>query len=224
MEQYLEILKRIPLFASVKEEEILAMLDCLGAKVKSFKTGQTILMTGDAISDIGIVLSGRVQIIKVNIMGYQTILTELQSSDLFAETFVCAGIAKSPVTALAAADCKVMFLGFRRIMTVCSSVCTHHTKLIENMLQLLATKNLMLKDKVELLSQRSIRDKILHYLSSCADRTHSTTFSIPFNRNELADFLCVDRSALSRELGKMQEEKIIQYDKNKFIIDRNFSY
>lgn len=216
--EYLSILNKIQLFQGISENELENMLKCLDANIKQFDKEDIIIMTGSEINSVGIVLSGNVKIIEENIFGNQSIIAEIGEGHIFAETFACAGIEKSPVTVIASSACKIMFISFQRIIKSCSSACTFHTRLIRNMLHMIASKNLMLKDKIELLSQRTTRDKLLNYLNSMVKRQKTTKIVIPFNRNELADFLSVDRSAMSRELCKLRDEGVIEFNKNEFEI------
>ncbi len=218
MKNYFDIVLKSPLFYEVKHSDIECVLKCLNAKIKKFDKESIIIFEGDRIEQIGIILSGRIQISKNDFMGNKNILTELSTSDIFGETLVSAQIKKSPVTVEAVTGCEIMFIDYNRIITTCSSACVFHTKLIENMVKVLAEKNLMLNNKLEILSKRSIREKLMQYFIFQAEIKKSREFDIPFSKNALADFICVDRSAMSRELSKMCNEKLIQYEKNHFEI------
>lgn len=173
-------------------------------------------MAGDAVAEVGVLLMGKIQIVQEDIFGNRTIIDQLTAGHLFAETFICAGIKKSPVTVLTITECEILLIKFRQIITTCSSACEFHTKLIENMLQILARKNMILNQKNKFLSQRSTREKIRAYFMHMIAQQGKFNFDIPFSRSELADYLCVDRSALSRELGKLQDEGKIKFHKNAF--------
>lgn len=216
MKNYLPLLRTVPLFEEISEEDLNFLLQCLDSSVKSYPKDSILYLSGSKVTQVGILLSGELQVIREDIAGNRTILTELMPGDLFGETFVCAEIEKSPVTVFATTPCEVMMIQFRHMITTCNSGCSFHTKLIENMMKILARKNLYLNSKIQILSQRSTREKIMEYLMLQAKRTEKTRFSIPYSRNELADFLCVDRSAMSRELSRMQQDGLIQVDKNKF--------
>lgn len=216
MKNYLPLLRTVPLFEEISEEDLNFLLQCLDSSVKSYPKDSILYLSGSKVTQVGILLSGELQVIREDIAGNRTILTELMPGDLFGETFVCAEIDKSPVTVLATIPSEVMMIQFRHMITTCNSGCSFHTKLIENMMKILARKNLYLNSKIQILSQRSTREKIMEYLMLQAKRTEKTRFSIPYSRNELADFLCVDRSAMSRELSRMQQDGLIQVDKNKF--------
>lgn len=216
MKNHLPLLKSIPLFEEIREEDLNFLLQCLDSSVKSYPKESILYLAGSKVTQVGILLSGELQVIREDIAGNRTILTELTPGDLFGETFVCAEIDKSPVTVLATMPSEVMMIQFRHMITTCHSGCSFHTKLIENMMKTLARKNIYLNSKIQILSQRSTREKIMEYLMLQAERTEKTQFSIPYSRNELADFLCVDRSAMSRELSKMQDDGLILVEKNKF--------
>lgn len=212
------IILKSPLFYDVSADEIECMLKCLNAKVKKYDKESTIIFQGDNFEQIGIIISGRIRIVKNDFMGNRNIIAELSESDIFGETIVTAQINKSPVTVESVTGCEIMFIDYNKIITTCSSSCIFHTKLIENMIKVLAEKNFMLNNKLEILSKRSIREKLMQYFIFQAEVKKSRKFDIPFSKNALADFICVDRSAMSRELSKMCNEKIIHYEKNHFEI------
>lgn len=217
MDEKLNILRKNKLFEGINEnlEEVLS---CLGTLEKSYLKDEVILLAGTPIKSLGIIIKGEIQILREDYMGNRTILTELNPGQIFGESFACAGLLESPVTVLAKKKSDIVFLGIHRIIATCSNNCPFHNKIIENLLKLLARKNILLNDKNQLLSQRSIRDKVMSYLSTNAQKKGTSTFEIPFTRNELADFLCVDRSALSRVLSQLQKEGVIHYHKDQFKI------
>lgn len=173
-------------------------------------------MAGDPVNYVGILLSGELQIIQEDYLGNRSILTEVHPGHIFGEALTCAGVDESPVTVVAKSNCHIMCLGISRIVTTCPSSCQFHNQLIENLLKILARKNLLLSNKNQLLSRRTIQDKVLSYLSLLAEKKGNSQFEIPFTRNELADFLCVDRSALSRVLSKLQKDGVIEYQNKNF--------
>jgi CRP-like cAMP-binding protein len=157
-----------------------------------------------------------VQIVKYDDDGKVNILAQFGASKLFGETFACAGIDHSPVTVIAAEKTEILFMNYRKIITTCRASCSFHAKLIENMLNLIATKNLVLNQKIDILSKRKIRDKLMYFFD--LRRGAAKKFTIPFDREELAQYIGADRSALSNELSKMKKEGIIKFDKNTFEI------
>ena len=216
MERIFEIIKNNPLFTGIGFGEFENIFKCLSIKTVDYQKDEVILLSGDPVNYVGIILSGSVQIIKEDIDGRITILTELGVSELFAEVFACAGIIYSPVTVLAVENTEILFMDYKKIITSCSSACLYHTRLIENMLKLVAHKNLMLNQKIEILSKRTTRDKLLTFFDT--QRGMAKKFTIPYNREELAHYLCVDRSAMSNELCKMRDEGLIEFHKNTFEI------
>lgn len=218
MKKFNDVLKKVAIFQNVNESNIESMLKCLGAYEQQYNKNDILLLSGDTVTSVGIVLSGSAQIVREDIMGNRTILSEISASDMFGEAFACANVGKSPVTVLTTTGCSILYIQFKRIVTTCSSSCSFHTRLIENMLSLIAQKNIFLNNKIEILSQRTIREKVMSYFFMQIQKTGSKKFKIPFTRDELADFLCVNRSALSRELCNMREEKMLDFDKNEFEI------
>ncbi|MEG0811983.1 MAG: Crp/Fnr family transcriptional regulator [Eubacterium sp.] len=216
MEQYFESLKRCALFAGVKDSDLLAMMGCLGAIIRYYDKNELILKIDDSVSMVGILAKGKAQVIKEDIFGNRNIVAEIEGGDLFAESVVCAGMKKSPVTVAAVEKCDIIYVNLSKMVSVCGKECHFHTHLIENLLKIIARKNLALNRKLDYLSLRTTREKLIKYLAEEQKRMGSNPFSIPFNRSELADYLCVDRSAMSRELCKMRDEDIISFKKNEF--------
>lgn len=216
MKRYVSILQRSPLFKSMSEQDLLAMLTCLSATVKEYHKDECIWLSGDQVKQVGLVLNGEVLIIKDDLYGNRSVLANVCVGDLFGEAFSCAGIKSLPVSVITVSKSTIMLIDYQRIINTCSNTCVFHMKLIENMLKILADKNIMLTQKIDHMSQRTTREKLLSYLSYVSTRANSTTFNIPFNRQELADYLCVDRSAMSSELGKLKAEGIIDFDRNEF--------
>lgn len=209
-------LLKIPLFSGISAAELPSLLNCLGVKQKSFAKNEYVFVAGQKVRRVGIVLRGRIQIVKDDLMGNRTILAECGAWELFAESFACARVVHAPVSALAAEPAEIMFIDCQRIISVCSSSCRFHNKLVENLLKIVADKNLMLNRKIEVISQRSIREKLLAYLNAEAQKQNARSFRINFSRQELADYLCADRSALSRELSKLQAEGLVSCNGRNF--------
>ena len=207
-----------PLFAGIKNEDMGAMLHCIGYHISSFSRGEIIAFEGDHLKHIGIVLSGRVDMVKEDLWGNKTMLLRMGRNEIFGETFACGDDSLSTVTFLVSEDATVMFMPFSRVMHSCTMACGFHHRLIENMVRLIAGKNRELMQKVDVVSKRTIREKLLAYLSIQAQQQRQRYFEIPLGRVELAEYLCVDRSALTRELAKMKEDGLIDYDRNHFRI------
>lgn len=215
MKDYLDILQKTALFDGMDIDEIKSILNCFGSKRQSFKKQETIIFAGDYVTTVGIVLEGSVQVSTESIDGDRTILTELSAGDIFAETFVCAEVKESPAFVIASTDCEILFVEYLKIITSCQSSCAFHTRLIKNMLKLIAQKNMFFNQKMEFLALRTIRQKIIAYLQYEMKKQRTKNLTLPFKRQELSDYLCIDRSALSRELCKMRDEEMIAFSKNK---------
>ena len=216
MKYIFEVVKHNSLWSGIGYSDFESMIKCMGAETRQYDKGDVVLLSGDTVNNIGFVVSGSVKVIKEDVDGNISILTELAASELFGEVFACAGIDHSPVTVQASDKCEIMFMNYRKVITSCSSACEFHSRLIDNMLKLIAQKNLLLNQKIEILSKRSTREKLLAFFDM--HRGAAKRFTIPFNREELAHYLSVDRSAMSNELCKMRDEGLIKFHKHDFEI------
>lgn len=218
MKKYLSVLQSTALFDHIGESELTSLLSCLSAKVESFEKKQFIFFEGDKVEAMGIVLSGQVQVMKEDFYGNKNIVAVFEPGDLFAETFVCSDAKTLPVSVVSAADSEIMFVDFKKLITTCGNSCAFHHRLVLNMLRILANKNILLNQKMELTAKRTTREKLLAYLSAEAKKAKSASFDIPMNRQELADYLSVERSAMSAELSKLRDEGALDFHKNHFIL------
>lgn len=218
MKEFFPIIHSSQLFSGVSKDELPAVLSCLEAKKVSFPKDTFLLRTGDTAESIGLVLSGSVLIIQEDIWGNCNILSKLGAGETFAAAFACAPGAVLNVSVAAGTDAEVMFLNVKRILTVCSNACGHHGKILRNLLGELAEKNLRLNKKLSHMGQRTTRAKLMSYLSAEAQRLGKHEFDIPFSRQQLADYLAVERSGLSLELGKMRAEGLLDFHKNHFVL------
>jgi len=207
-----------PLFEGIAPEDREAMMGCIGYYVGSFRKGDVVAFEDEHIRQIGIVLSGSVDMIKEDLWGNKNLLLRMRRDEMFGETFACGNDQLSLVTFVVAQDAKILFIPFDRVMRSCTMACVFHHRLIENMVRIIANKNRDLLRKLEVISRRTIRERLLAYLSVQAQVQGKRYFEIPFGRVELAEYLCVDRSTLTRELAKMKEEGLIDYDRNCFRI------
>ena len=208
------ILSNTPLFRGTTPEDVAVMLHCLGSEERRFEKGARIFHAGDRTECLGIVLSGRVMIQSDDLWGNTSVLDNVLPGQIFAETYACTN-EPLMVDVVAAENSSVLFLQVRRVLQVCSNTCAHHNKLIANLLFLSAQKNLNLSRKIFHTSAKSIRARLLSYLSYQSMRAGSRSFTIPFNRQQLADYLNVDRSALSNELSKMQKEGLLRVERSR---------
>jgi len=217
MTKYFDILKKTELFRGIEDDELETALQCLGSEIKEIRRDTMFLLAGDKPQYVGVVLAGQLYIIREDYNGNRSLVAAATPGDIFAEALCCAGVSESPVTVMAGADSTVMSLRFQRILQICPNTCAFHTKLIENMLRLIAKKNLQLQSRMEIVSLKSVREKVMRYLESLMPiQGHHIT--VPFNREELANFLCVERSALSHELARMKKDGVIEYRKNHFLV------
>ncbi|HIT13140.1 MAG TPA: Crp/Fnr family transcriptional regulator [Candidatus Scatomonas merdigallinarum] len=212
---FVQISKTV-LFQGTRPEDAEAMLKCLEAREKQFQKDETIYYVGDRVSELGLVLSGSVLIENDDLWGNRSILDRIGPGQIFAETYACVPGEKLLVTVTAAEKTEVLFLNVGKILRVCTNACSFHARLIRNLLTLSARKNLNLSRRIFHTSAKSIRGRLLSYLSWQAVKQGSREFDIPFNRQQLADYLGVDRSAMSAELGKMKREGLIQVDRSHF--------
>ncbi len=207
-----------PLFDGIDEQDLTGMLHCTGYHTAAYKKGQMIHLEQEQIRHIGIVMDGAVDMIMEDIWGNRTLLSRMRSPEMFGETFACSEDNRSMVSFQAAEDSQVVFIPFHKIMHTCTMACQFHHKLVENMVRIIASKNRELLQKIEIMSKKSLREKILAYLSLQAQLQDSRYVQLPLGRVELAQYLCADRSALTRELTNMKAEGLIDFEKNTFKI------
>ncbi|MDO5115673.1 MAG: Crp/Fnr family transcriptional regulator [Synergistaceae bacterium] len=216
MKKYIEAVKSSPLFNAIAEADIEAMLDCLSVRRKEYAKNEFVLRCGDFTDSVGVALAGSLHIIKEDFWGNRNIIAEIGAGQIFAESYACMPAVPLGVSVVAAERCAVMFMDVRRVLTSCGSACEFHARLVRNLVSVLAEKNLLFNEKLTHLTQRATRQKLLSYLSAESLRRGSPEFEIPFNRQQLADYLSVDRSALSSELSKMRDEGLLDFYKNSF--------
>lgn len=208
----------IPLFRGVSPGDMPGLLRCLGARRQSFREQEIILLAGQPARFVGVMLSGAAQVVREDFAGGRNIIAEVTAGNLFAESYVCSRAESLPVSVVAAADCKVLWIDYARAIAPCSGACPFHARLVENMMRILASKNLLLSRKIEDISRRTTREKLLSYLTDEASAHGSNEFGIPFSRQELADYLCVDRSAMSGELGRMRDDGLLRFHGSRFVL------
>lgn len=218
MEPNLDVINRAPLFQGIDENEIGALLKCLDAPTKAYDKNQFIFHSNESIHHIGLVNRGSVSVIREDYWGNRNIIAHIGPGELFAESYACTPGAVLDIDVLADKPSVITLFDVKRVLTSCSNACGFHSRLIRNLLSAMARGNLRLNEKVQHMSQRTTREKLLSYLSAESRRQGSSAFEIPFNRQQLADYLSVDRSAMSAELGKMQNEGLITFKKNLFQI------
>ena len=216
MKKYIEILKQTKLFAGIKDNELSAMLDCLQATIKTYKKGEYIFREGDYIDKITILVQGKLIIQKDDFWGNRSIVSAIRIGEMFGEAYATPDSGAILNDVIAEECSTVISFNIYKLLTVCPSSCRFHSIVIQNLFFAISEKNRKLVQKIGYMSNRSTRAKLLSYLSDEAKKQRSNNFTIPFNRQQLADFLSVDRSAMSKELCKMRDEGLILFDKNRF--------
>ena len=211
-----EALSRCPLFEGVAREDARAMLQCMQARTVSVDRGEAVLREDAPAEHVGILLEGGVQVVRDDFLGNRTIRTAVQPGELFGETFACAGVRRLPVSVEAVEPSRVLLLRLDKVIQTCPSACAFHNRVVLNLLRVMAQKNLQLSQKLEITSRRTTRDKLMAYLTAQARRAGSDRFRIPFDRQGLADYLGVDRSALSAEIGKLRREGVLESERSDF--------
>jgi len=219
MKKYSEILKNSSLFKGLTEDGINALIKSAGARVKVVKKDEYALSSGDVTEEMGIVLSGAMLIIQEDIWGHCNIIGHAFAGDIFAEVFAAAAGAALNVSVVASEDSDILFIDVNRLLSAHDGG-ADGAVVARNLISAMAKKMLALNEKVTHISKRTTKEKLLSYLSSQAVFYGSLSFSIPFNRQQLADYLCVERAAMSVELSKLQREGILTYNKNRFVLKR----
>lgn len=217
-EKDIQTIKKSPLFYGTQDSEVKAMLGCLSAHEAHYKKDSYIYREGDTIGDVGMVLSGCIYLISEDYWGNRTILSELETGDIFGEVYSCIETETLNISIVTAEESDILFINMKKITSVCTSACEFHNKLVRNLIRVLAEKAFALTKKIAHTSRRNTREKLLSYLSEQSKKSGSCSFEIPFNRQQLADYLSVDRSAMSTELSKMRDEGLIEFTKNKFTL------
>lgn len=218
MENYISVMKTSDIFAGVQDKEIKAMLDCLQTRIVNYKKGEYVFRQGDCINSIALLLSGRMHIQKDDYWGNRSIINIISPGEMFGEAYAMQKDEAFLNDAVAVENCTVAFFDLNKMLTTCSSACVFHTRVIQNLFVAISEKNRRLVQKLGHMSRRSTREKLISYLSEEAKRHGSGSFSIPFNRQQLADFLSVDRSAMSSELCRMRDEGLLTFSKNNFTL------
>ena len=216
MKKYIPILKKTQMFSGIGDEDISSLISCLGARLKAYKKGEYVLRQGEHLSDIMVLVDGELHIRKDDYWGNRAILGCISVGEMFGEAYVAPESGPLLHDVVAVEDSVVIFFNVNRIITTCSSACRFHTMVVQNMFFSISEKNRSLVRKLSHMSERSTRAKLISYLSEQAKKQNSPSFTIPFNRQQLADFLSVDRSAMSNELCKMRDEGLLEFDKNQF--------
>ena len=218
MKDSMAVLQNCVLFSGIDPEDISGLLVCLGASVREVKKNQQILSEGDPAKYVGILLSGSASVANQDIYGNRSILSQIYAGELFGESFACADAEILPVSVVANEDSRVMLIDCRRVITSCSNACGFHNQMIYNLLRAVARRNLEFHKKLQITAKRTTREKLMAFLLTEAKRAGSKRFTIAYDRQALADYLGVERSAMSAELGKLQKDGILQTNRKEFIL------
>ena len=216
MQKYLPVLRNCPFFGGLTDDEILSILHCVSAAKSVRPRGSYIFRAGESTEVMGLVLSGSALVIQEDPWGHRNILSKCNTGDFFGEPYAATPGAILNISVVAEEDCEILLLNVKRLLTACPTACDHHQKLIRNLVSVLANKILLFNDKITHVSKRTTREKLLSYLSAESIRQSSLSFDIPFDRQQLADFLCVERSAMSVELSNLQREGLLVTKRNHF--------
>lgn len=212
-----DILENHPLFKGINKTELEKLLKCLSVIKKSYKKDEYIIHEGNQINFIGLIISGRIFMEKEDYAGNIYFYTEIHQDNLFGEVFICPHIQSSTVNYRAVTDCTVLFIKYDNILHLCKNNCRYHQRLNENLVNLIAYKCRSLMDKIEIISKKTIRERILTYLLQLSvEQSNPRQVTSPFNHKEMASFLCVNRSSMLRELHKMKEEHLLDFKRNMF--------
>ena len=220
MKEYFKILTKCPLFFQFNEAMMAAFLEESDAKIQSYGKGATLVLRGDPSQQIGILLSGIAQIRQTEYAGNSVLLHQILPGMLFGEAFTCAGHPFT-VSVSAVKDSAVLWIDYQKIQYGFQNQSQTAVHVLSNLLRFLAEKNIFFTERIRHLSKRSLREKVLSYLSGQSALQNSLSFSIPLNRQELADYLAADRSALSAVLSKLQNEGVLTFHKNHFTLTKS---
>lgn len=218
MKDFLSVIRASQLFSGISEDELTAMLTCLDTRQTNFPKDTFLMRVGNTADSIGLLLEGSALIIQEDIWGNRNILSKAGPGQTFAAAYACAPGSVLNVSVVAETPVTAMFLNVGRVLNVCPSACAHHSRIIRNLLGELAEKNLRFSEKLTHMGQRTTRAKLMSYFSAEAQRLGKYEFDIPFSRQQFADYLAVERSGLSLELGKMKNDGLFDFHKNHFVL------
>ena len=216
MKEFVPVLKRTKLFSGVGDDDISTMLSCLEARLLTYKKGEHVLRQGEHLSDILVLAEGSLHIQRDDYWGNRSILGHIGVGEIFGEAYVAPESGSLLNDVIAVEDSAVFFFDVKRVISTCSSACRFHTMVVQNLFFAISEKNRGLVQKLDYMSRRTTREKLLSYLSEEAKKQNSASITLPFNRQQLADYLSVDRSAMSNELCKMRDEGLLEFEKNRF--------
>ena len=219
--EYFNILKSTKIFRDANEFECQAMMFCFKTKFKMFDKNEKIVTEGDPVTDVVMVLKGSANILNEDDLGNISIIGRVGFSEIFGLEEVNNKLESYKNNLVAKERCLVMFMNAHRLMNMCENKCKRHELIIKNLTSMLLDSNRILLEKLNIMSKKSTREKLLAYFTLCMEKNNNTYFEIPFNKTELANYLSVDRSAMSTELNKMKQEGIIDFDKKQYHLKKS---
>ena len=214
-----EELKKSPLFSGISYESYLAMYHCFQAVNRSYRPEEVICDFSSDCSAVGIVERGEAALIRIDENGVETVMETLGPGGVFGKNLAFAGSRLDSLEVVCRTPCEVLFINYSHILKRCENACTHHSVLVQNMLRLMADKAQALSERIDVLSRRSIREKLLCYFRQLAEKSGGNTFTLPFSLSTMADYIATDRSAMMRELKRLREEEIVFSDGRKFTLE-----
>ncbi len=210
------------LFKGVDSVDCKRMMSCFNIEVKKYRAGSCIVDFSRNIDKVGIVLSGTANMVRYDINGVRTIVEKLGEQGIFGEFFTYSGTHRNSVEIVAETDCEILFVRREEILKRCEKACQCHSMVVENLLMLMSEKTIALSERIEVLSQRTIEDKLISFLQITKDNTpDGKSPQIPFSTTALSDYLCVNRSALQREIAKLKKSGVLTISKRKFRLAGN---
>lgn len=205
------------LFKGIDINDCRRMIDCFNIETKKYKAGCCVADYSRLNNKIGVILSGSAVVVKYDYNGNRTIIEALEEQSIFGEFFIFTGISRNGMEVVCETDCEVMYVKYSELTKRCENACRCHSQVVENLLTLMSQKAISLSERIEVLSQRTISDKLISCLQIIEDKTpKGRTPQIPFSTTALSDYLCVNRSALQREMAKLRERGVLKIDKRKF--------
>ncbi len=209
---------RSRLFSGITKPEYEAMLSCFETYEKTYPAGATIHSFGQQTRSVGILQSGKAVLLRLDINGGRTVLEQLEEGSLFGEVLAFSGAQQEDISVVCTQQCNVLFIDYEHILKRCPKACAHHSTLVQNMLELISQKTMLLSQRVEILSCRSIRERLLHYFSLCSHQQGTKSFTLPFSMSALADYICADRSAMTREMSRLKKTGVLAADGRKITL------
>ena len=213
-------ISQLPVFDEISPADCTLLFDCLGCRIREYKKDCLIRLERELAGNVGTVIEGSVNMYKQDIWGNRTLVSYMQAGHVFGETFSLSEITPEHegVFFVTASPSLILFLPASRILHPCKNSCPFHHQLTKNMFSMISAKNRRLMERIEVSSQGSVREKILAYLSMEAQRQGRSSFRLPLRRTEMAEYLCINRSAMSRELTALRDEGVIDFDRNYFTL------